>query len=133
MGKKDYYALSLVPEKVKAAVLSLPESERKEFSELTNENPSHFLMNTFHMDTDRFDTQAIRNEINKMSGKHCSYYTIKVKLLYDNEKYKDEFRRALEATVTEYGRRFDFITSDSIRQSVMFENDGEMSDYIWTP
>ena len=54
-----------------------------------------------------YDTASLREAINEMTGKHSSYYTIRVKFLYDNEAFKDEYRRAIEKTIDQYGRKFD--------------------------
>lgn len=129
-GIKDNYALSLVPGKVKESLLMLPEAERADFLELMKEKPSRYLMNTFHIDTSRFDTKKYREEIKEMTGKNFSYYTIKVKFLFDNDEFKDDYRRALEKTMDTFGRIFCLITAESIQKSALYEKRGYESDFM---
>ena len=128
---KDNYSLLQVPREIKSEILKLPQTEWKDFKDLIEEKECPYLTNTFQFNTRLYDTSALREEINGMTGKHQSYYTIKVRYLYDRKEFKEAFEEALDTTAAECGARFDFLTEDSIRVPDLLKERKAESDFTF--
>ena len=103
----DSYLISTIPGRIKNELLKLPASGQEVFAELINGKSEKYLINSFNMSLAQYSTDKWRKEIKEMTANHLSYYTIAIKMLYDNATYKDYIERTVNKTASMVGRRFD--------------------------
>ena len=132
-NESDSYAVAVLPQKLRVLIDQLPADERDEFSGILKQTENdEYLTNSFHMQLagKEFSTDDWRERIRKMTGQHHPYESIAVKLLYDNNDYKDIIDKVIDKTAISIGKTFDLIVDNPDRFAAMLEVDYWDSDYI---